>query len=110
MEPRSAEQARAPGRTTAMVPCSWLEMRWGLCTGRAGEPGRGPLLPSALALRETLGRSPARSEPCLHPCHMWLGGPSQHKGQTCDVGRGCLEERSGLGVPLPHHVWGPRLR
>ena len=29
--PRSAGQAWDPGRTTAMVPCSWLEMRWGLC-------------------------------------------------------------------------------
>lgn len=32
-EPRLTEQARDPGRTTAMVPCSWLEMCWELCTG-----------------------------------------------------------------------------
>lgn len=48
VEPWSAEQAWDPGRTTAMVPCSWLEMRWGFCMGSAGQPGWARLLPSAL--------------------------------------------------------------
>lgn len=50
VEPRSAEHAWDPGRTTAMVPCSWLEIRWGLCAGWTRQPGQGRLPASALVL------------------------------------------------------------
>lgn len=64
VEPRSAEQAWEPGRTTAMVPCSWLEIRWGLCTGQTGQ-----LLPSPpFSLRLWAGHPPSpHPEPRLHP-------------------------------------------
>lgn len=102
MEPRSAEQARAPGRTTAMVPCSWLEMCWGLCTGQAGEPGGTSCCPRpVLSGRPQAGHPPALSlaSTTSHP-------PAQRMHMSY-VGRGCLLERSGFGGPLPSPCLGP---
>ena len=77
-EPRLAEQARDPGRTTAMVPCSWLEMCWGLCPGGMGQPGWGWLLPSALSsVRPWAGHPPALSLASTHVT--WSSGvPAWH--------------------------------
>jgi hypothetical protein len=41
-EPLSGGQALEPGRTTATVECSWLEMHCGVCTGWVGQHGGAP--------------------------------------------------------------------
>lgn len=128
VEPWSAEQAWDPGRTTAMVPCSWLEMCWGFCMGWAGQPGWAWLLPSALfsvplwaghpptlSLASTLvtwsSGLPAWHEDGHVPCARhtarlavlvsFLGCPG--RGRSGFRGAGC-------GIPHPHHVRGPCLR
>lgn len=98
VQPRSAGQARAPGLTTAMVPCSWLAMRCGLCTGGRVSQGAAGCRPPPL-LPETSRRSNGAQ------WSLPSRGPARDRR-----GRACLVEGSGLRVPRPHHIWGPRLR
>lgn len=84
--PRSAGQAWDPGRTTAMVPCSWLEMRWGLCEDGWVSLGRGMCglcrLPWAAPTLPLLTAGPTHSGLRPHPHQMERSGscPGRRRG------------------------------
>lgn len=114
-EPRLAEQARDPGRNTAMVPCSWLEMCWGLCTGWTGQPRWGSAWTSALSLCDpfTSTQVPRGSGALLGgstgTCPMgWLGCLAQSRA-TSLPSRAACERGVRLG-PLPSPCPGPGAR
>lgn len=68
-------QARDPGRSTATVACSWLEMRWGLCAGcRAVSWAT-----AALALIHCISSGPPTqpSPGGRRPHHAWSPGLGQ---------------------------------
>lgn len=96
-EPRSAEQARAPGRTTAMVPCSWLEIRWGLYTNGGGwgvgawQSARGPGHGLCLRSLRDLGQGTRCPVLRLHPRQMKPRGlGAAERTGTWHVGLGFL--------------------
>lgn len=88
------EQAQAPGRTTAMVPCSWLEICWGLCTGWAWSAWvglAGALCPCSLwDLGQVTHRLWALPPPMLNGAQGSLSVPEDSMWHVAGVGRGGL--------------------